>query len=104
MKNYMLAGFISMAAVMSAAGIMAPAKAANDSLPVGTIIAWAGDAKSIPAGWMLCDGKAMNTAGYKDLYAAIGRRWGGAASRSTCPTSGDGFSGATMPERVAIPT
>ncbi len=77
MKNLVLAGVLSMLSAVGAVGIMAPARAASDSLPVGTIIAWAGEAKSVPAGWMLCDGKAMNTAVYKDLYAVIGRRWGG---------------------------
>jgi microcystin-dependent protein len=50
-------------------------------LPPGTIIAFAGPVEQIPAGWLLCDGRALdrtvpqNTA----LFNHIGSSWGGDA-------------------------
>jgi microcystin-dependent protein len=85
MKNFVLVGVLSMLSVAGAVGIMAPAKATDNALPVGTVITWAGETTSIPANWMLCNGKAMNKAVYKDLFAAIGTRWGGSGSTFNLP-------------------
>tara|TARA_B100001094_G_scaffold130313_1_gene126177 strand:+ start:15777 stop:19094 length:3318 start_codon:yes stop_codon:yes gene_type:complete len=38
--------------------------------PVGSIIAWPGP--TIPAGWRLCDGGALNRTTYADLFNALG--------------------------------
>lgn len=52
----------------------------SDSLPVGTIVAYAGarplDAES--QGWLVCDGRAINVDDekYSELYDAIGFAWG----------------------------
>ena len=52
------------------------------SVPVGTIIPFAGD--KIPAGWELCDGRQMNRTGtYAKLFAAIGTAWGTGNGSST---------------------
>ncbi len=42
--------------------------------PAGTITAYGGG--TIPAGWLLCNGAAINPANYPDLDAAIGTAWG----------------------------
>lgn len=42
--------------------------------PIGTIQAFA--TNSIPDGWMICDGRALDTNEYHDLYYAIGTMYG----------------------------
>lgn len=44
--------------------------------PAGMIMAFAGPAGNIPAGWMLCDGSAVSRSTYSNLYNAIGVAWG----------------------------
>jgi len=85
MKNFLLAGVLSAFSVMGAVGIMAPSKATGDSLPVGTIIAWGGPAASVPANWMLCNGKALSRTVYMELFAAIGASWGSAGDKFNLP-------------------
>ncbi len=42
--------------------------------PAGTIVAYGGD--TAPAGWILCDGTALNRNTYATLFAVIGTRFG----------------------------
>lgn len=42
--------------------------------PPGAMMAFAGPVA--PAGWWLCDGKAVNSADYPELFKAIGSSWG----------------------------
>lgn len=42
--------------------------------PAGAVIAFAG--VTVPAGWLLCDGSAVDRATYSDLFAAIGTAHG----------------------------
>jgi microcystin-dependent protein len=65
--------------------ILAPAKAPDNSLPVGTIIAWGGVSSSVPANWMLCNGKALSKSVYKELFAAIGISWGSSGDKFNLP-------------------
>ena len=44
--------------------------------PAGMIMAFAGPAENIPAGWLLCDGSEVNRSTYSNLYNAIGVAWG----------------------------
>ncbi|MDR0798949.1 MAG: phage tail protein [Dysgonamonadaceae bacterium] len=46
------------------------------SAPVGSIMPFAGDASKVPAGWLLCDGKAVSRSEYAALYEVIGTAWG----------------------------
>lgn len=50
----------------------------SDVQPVGSILAFAGNTGSIPAGWDICDGNYLSTTTYSDLYAALnqGRIYG----------------------------
>jgi hypothetical protein len=49
------------------------AKSAENGVPTGTIVPFAGTAASIPAGWVLCDGRDLNTVpGSKNLKDLIG--------------------------------
>ncbi len=85
MKNLALAGVLSMLSAVGAVGIMAPTRATDNSLPVGTIIAWGGETSSIPTSWMLCNGRALNKTVYKDLFAAIGTSWGSSGDKFNLP-------------------
>ena len=44
--------------------------------PAGMIMAFAGPAENIPAGWLLCDGTEVSRTTYSNLYDAIGVSWG----------------------------
>lgn len=61
------------------------AETANNGVPVGTVIAWAGPLANIPSGWLLCDGGTYSTTLYPALYAAIGFSWGGSGSNFRVP-------------------
>ena len=43
----------------------------QESLPAGVVMAYAG--RAAPAGWLLCNGKIINSNDYPNLYASIGR-------------------------------
>jgi hypothetical protein len=51
-------------------------------VPVGSIIAFGGDASQIPGGWLPCDGSAFSSNSYPRLYAAIGAAWGAGYTES----------------------
>ncbi len=46
------------------------------AVPSGMIMAFAGPAENIPAGWLLCDGSEVSRSEYANLYNAIGVSWG----------------------------
>ena len=46
----------------------------TDSNPVGTVLLFAGTA--IPDGYLLCNGEALSSTEYPELFAAIGTAWG----------------------------
>ena len=48
----------------------------NSSAFAGMIAPFAGPADKVPAGWLLCDGKAVSRTEYQNLYNAIGIAWG----------------------------
>ncbi len=70
--------------LVALAGFTLPAKK-TDTTPVGTVVAWAGDAKSLPAKWMICNGRLLSKDKYDDLYAAIGESWGGTDTSFNLP-------------------
>jgi hypothetical protein len=45
-------------------------------MPVGTILPFAGDSSKIPEGWILCDGRAVKSSDYPDLFEIIGTNYG----------------------------
>lgn len=51
-----------------------PAQVSDLGLPVGTIVSYAG--ATVPTGWLLCDGSAINRATYSTLFTAIGTAYG----------------------------
>ena len=60
--------------------------------PVGTIEPYAGQANDVPATWSLCDGGALSTTAFIDLYNRIGREFGYHRTiQSSAITSGAGI-------------
>lgn len=55
----------------------------NAMMPAGMIVPFAGPANKIPAGWLLCDGRAVSRSEYSNLYNAIGVAWGEGNGSST---------------------
>lgn len=62
-----------------------------DILPVGSIMYWAGPAASIPAGWLLCDGRAVTRTAYPNLNAMF-------SSAGYLYGSGDGSTTFNLPD------
>lgn len=52
---------------------------ADSVVPVGTMEMWAGLSSSMPSGWLLCNGQALNTFTYRVLHSFISNRYGGTA-------------------------
>lgn len=63
------------------------ARKAENGVPVGTIIAYAGLKSKIPEGWAICDGsqKDGSASDWKQLYDAIGNSWGGSGTTFYLP-------------------
>ena len=55
----------------------------NASTFAGMIAPFAGPKENIPAGWLLCDGRAVSRSEYINLYNAIGVAWGEGNGSST---------------------
>ena len=52
-----------------------------DAIPSGTMMAYGG--KSIPDGWLLCNGATVRRTTYAKLFAAIGTAWGAGDGSTT---------------------
>ncbi|MEM9329608.1 MAG: tail fiber protein [Bacteroidota bacterium] len=57
-------------------------KASENGVPPGSIMPFAGQKGNIPPGWLACDGTAVSSNDYPDLFAAIGTSWGDGTSGS----------------------
>ncbi len=44
--------------------------------PVGSVMPFAGMHTNVPAGWLLCNGQALTSAQYPELYSVLGTTWG----------------------------
>ncbi len=56
---------------------------ALNGVPIGVIMPFAGSVANIPQGWMLCDGSALSSRDYPELYKVISTSWGNGSSDST---------------------
>lgn len=63
------------------------ARSAENGVPVGTIVAFAGPTTTIPDGWALCDGGSKDGTQdeWKALFEAIGTGWGGSGTTFNLP-------------------
>lgn len=57
---------------------------ASSSIPVGTVIPWAGSG-TVPSGWADCDGNNLSTSTYSSLFAVIGYTYGGSGASFAKP-------------------
>ena len=72
-----------------------------DAIPSGTMMAFGG--KSVPDGWLLCNGATVSRTTYAKLFAAIGTAWGAGDGSTTfkLPTAdGRAMQGVTEATRV----
>lgn len=46
----------------------------GSDMPTGTMVAYAGS--EVPKGWLPCDGRAVSSAMFQELYAVIGTAYG----------------------------
>ena len=52
-------------------------------IPSGVMVPFAG--KTVPDGWLLCNGASLAKASYPDLFTAIGYTWGGSGNTFYLP-------------------
>ena len=52
-------------------------------VPVGTIYPYGGKIKTIPKGFLLCDGRILKKEEYPDLFASIGTSFGNGTGKGT---------------------
>lgn len=70
------AGRAESAAVADQANSLSAAGAGGLSVPLGTILPYAGTGSSVPAGWLLCDGASYQPSQYPELFSLIGNTYG----------------------------
>jgi microcystin-dependent protein len=61
------------------------ARSADNGVPAGTILPFAGPKSKIPFGYLACDGATYNTSDYPVLFNVIGASWGGSGSQFKVP-------------------
>jgi microcystin-dependent protein len=54
----------------------------QQGLPVGGLVLWGGGA-TIPANWLICDGREVSRSTFSGLFTAIGETWGAGDGEST---------------------
>jgi microcystin-dependent protein len=47
----------------------------GSAVPIGTVVAFAGDQASIPEGWLICNGEVFDTAEYPELSGVLSNYW-----------------------------
>ena len=55
----------------------------DSGVPSGVMVPFAG--KTVPKGWLLCNGASLAKASYPDLFTAIGYTWGGSGNTFYLP-------------------
>lgn len=61
------------------------AQAADNGVPVGTMLIFAGPKANIPSGWLPCDGSSVGETSYPKLFSVIGTSWGGGSGNFNLP-------------------
>ena len=52
----------------------------NNIMPIGSIMAYAGDESKIPDNWLECNGRSLSTTEYSELYSVLMNMYGGDAN------------------------
>ena len=79
------AGRAASAAVADEASTLAASGAASLTVPLGTILPYAGNAGSVPSGWLLCDGTSYDVNEYPALFNLINTTYGAEPGRFRVP-------------------
>lgn len=63
------------------------ARQAENGVPVGTVMSFAGPKNKIPEGWALCDGTSQDgtSTQWKQLFDILGTSWGGSGNNFNLP-------------------
>ena len=61
------------------------ARKAENGVPVGTMVAFAGPSNNVPSGWLLCNGSAVSKTTYAQLYAVLSNTWGESGGNFNLP-------------------
>ncbi|MCR9053479.1 MAG: phage tail protein [Phaeodactylibacter xiamenensis] len=61
----------------------ATAGRADNGVPAGTVLPFAGPKTKVPTGYLLCDGRSIVKTEYPDLFNAIGITYGGTSNGAT---------------------
>lgn len=48
----------------------------SENVPIGTIVAWAGNKTQLPDGWLICNGDKIAYGKYHELCEILSDRWG----------------------------
>jgi hypothetical protein len=83
-----LAPRIQLAAVPLAAHARVSEQSVS-SPPVGSVVAYMGSEESLPDSWLMCDGRAVRSQEYPELYLAIGTAFGDGAGTSDVKDDAD---------------
>jgi microcystin-dependent protein len=59
----------------------------NALVPVGSVLMFAGNAVTPPAGYLYCDGSPLSTTAYSGLFSVIGYAFGGAGGTFNLPNT-----------------
>lgn len=70
-------------------GKFALKKEVQDSMKIGAYMLWSSQS-NIPAGFLLCDGRALKKVEYQELFRLIGYTYGGEGENFHIPTFNDG--------------
>lgn len=79
------AGRAKSAAQADIANSLSAAAAGPFSIPLGTILPFAGPASKVPQGWLLCDGTSYEIGAYQALFDLIGNTYGSESGRFRVP-------------------
>jgi microcystin-dependent protein len=59
--------------------------AARGTIPIGTVVDFAGGVGAVPSGWLLCAGQLISTTGFAGLFAVLGTTYGSGAGTFGVP-------------------
>ncbi|GEM_PF-2873191 len=67
----------------NAVKVAMPTVVAPAAIPVGSIIAYGGDLKSLPSEYLPCDGREFDQTSYRALWVVLGTAWGAGHSANS---------------------
>jgi len=56
--------------------VLSNAQTVSNEMPIGTVVAWAGNRAMLPKGWLVCDGSQISKDNFPKLCSILGNSWG----------------------------